>query len=211
MRKRALESLCYGLEAAWRGAGTHRRQCWGCTQCRRCVCEVAPVPAEGLGTGSVCAGRDPSLCMSLLSGVPFPQVQFVLTIIQTTCGVIWPCSFPMGWLYFQIGYMISLIILFTNFYNEVSPPRGFLAQGFPGDALVPPRTGGREGPVCSAPWQRHQGSHWNGESAAGQTSCCFPSACATRGRGFFPPNLWRFPQISAPLSSDGKLPFRLFP
>lgn len=51
-----------------------------------------------------------------------PQIQFVLTIIQTTCGVIWPCSFPLGWLYFQIGYMISLITLFTNFYIQVSLP-----------------------------------------------------------------------------------------
>lgn len=52
---------------------------------------------------------------------PLPhQLQFVLTIIQTTCGVIWPCAFPLGWLYFQIGYMISLIILFTNFYIQVS-------------------------------------------------------------------------------------------
>lgn len=48
------------------------------------------------------------------------QLQFVLTIIQTTCGVIWPCTFPLGWLYFQIGYMISLITLFTNFYIQVS-------------------------------------------------------------------------------------------
>ncbi|XP_060046020.1 elongation of very long chain fatty acids protein 5 isoform X1 [Erinaceus europaeus] len=45
-------------------------------------------------------------------------IQFVLTIIQTSCGVIWPCSFPLGWLYFQIGYMISLITLFTNFYIQ---------------------------------------------------------------------------------------------
>lgn len=48
------------------------------------------------------------------------QLQFVLTIIQTSCGVIWPCTFPLGWLYFQIGYMISLIALFTNFYIQVS-------------------------------------------------------------------------------------------
>uniref|UniRef100_A0A9L0J9D4 Elongation of very long chain fatty acids protein n=1 Tax=Equus asinus TaxID=9793 RepID=A0A9L0J9D4_EQUAS len=45
-------------------------------------------------------------------------LQFVLTIIQTSCGVIWPCTFPLGWLYFQIGYMISLIALFTNFYIQ---------------------------------------------------------------------------------------------
>lgn len=48
------------------------------------------------------------------------QLQFVLTIIQTSCGVIWPCSFPLGWLYFQIGYMISLIAFFTNFYIQVN-------------------------------------------------------------------------------------------
>ncbi|EHB10085.1 Elongation of very long chain fatty acids protein 5 [Heterocephalus glaber] len=51
-------------------------------------------------------------------------IQFVLTIIQTTCGVIWPCTFPLGWLYFQIGYMISLIILFMNFYNETYNKKG---------------------------------------------------------------------------------------
>ncbi|KAM9154589.1 very long chain fatty acid elongase 5 isoform 1-T2 [Pangshura tecta] len=45
-------------------------------------------------------------------------IQFVLTIFQTSCGVVWPCAFPMGWLYFQISYMISLIILFTNFYIQ---------------------------------------------------------------------------------------------
>ncbi|XP_032876582.1 elongation of very long chain fatty acids protein 5 isoform X1 [Amblyraja radiata] len=45
-------------------------------------------------------------------------LQFVLTIVQTSFGVIWPCGFPSGWLYFQIGYMISLIILFTNFYIQ---------------------------------------------------------------------------------------------
>ncbi|XP_043919688.1 elongation of very long chain fatty acids protein 5 [Protopterus annectens] len=45
-------------------------------------------------------------------------IQFVLTIIQTACGVIWPCGFSLGWLYFQIGYMISLIVLFSNFYIQ---------------------------------------------------------------------------------------------
>uniref|UniRef100_A0A8V0XEM8 Elongation of very long chain fatty acids protein n=1 Tax=Gallus gallus TaxID=9031 RepID=A0A8V0XEM8_CHICK len=45
-------------------------------------------------------------------------IQFVLTIFQTSCGVVWPCAFPQGWLYFQIFYMISLIILFTNFYIQ---------------------------------------------------------------------------------------------
>lgn len=74
------------------------------------------------------AGRsDPSA----LAGTPYVlcycsvlalllQVQFVLTIIQTSCGLLWRCSFPLGWLYFQIGYMISLIMLFTNFYIQVN-------------------------------------------------------------------------------------------
>uniref|UniRef100_A0A3B3T4E5 Elongation of very long chain fatty acids protein 5 n=2 Tax=Paramormyrops kingsleyae TaxID=1676925 RepID=A0A3B3T4E5_9TELE len=43
-------------------------------------------------------------------------IQFVLTVIQTTCAVVWPCGFPNGWLYFQISYMVTLIILFLNFY-----------------------------------------------------------------------------------------------
>lgn len=62
----------------------------------------------------------PLASAALLSCVPLaPQLQFVLTIIQTSCGVVWPCTFPLGWLYFQIGYMISLIVLFTNFYVQV--------------------------------------------------------------------------------------------
>ncbi|XP_063772773.1 very long chain fatty acid elongase 5 isoform X2 [Pseudophryne corroboree] len=44
--------------------------------------------------------------------------QFVLTMTQTSCAMVWRCAFPMGWLYFQNGYMISLIILFTNFYIQ---------------------------------------------------------------------------------------------
>ncbi|KAI5140568.1 elongation of very long chain fatty acids protein 5 [Manis pentadactyla] len=51
-------------------------------------------------------------------------LQFVLTIIQTSCGVVWPCAFPLGWLYFQIGYMISLIVLFTNFYVQTYNKKG---------------------------------------------------------------------------------------
>lgn len=48
------------------------------------------------------------------------QIQFVLTVVQTTCAVVWPCGFPMGWLYFQISYMVTLIILFLNFYVKVN-------------------------------------------------------------------------------------------
>ncbi|XP_030627590.1 very long chain fatty acid elongase 5 [Chanos chanos] len=50
--------------------------------------------------------------------------QFVLTMSQTTCAVIWPCGFPMGWLYFQISYMVSLIVLFTNFYIQTYMKQG---------------------------------------------------------------------------------------
>ncbi|NXR98391.1 ELOV5 protein, partial [Oxylabes madagascariensis] len=60
----------------------------------------------------------PLMCSISLIFVFSPQIQFVLTIFQTSCGVVWPCAFPQGWLYFQISYMISLIILFTNFYIQ---------------------------------------------------------------------------------------------
>ncbi|XP_023122854.1 elongation of very long chain fatty acids protein 5 isoform X3 [Amphiprion ocellaris] len=48
----------------------------------------------------------------------FQLIQFFLTMSQTICAVVWPCGFPMGWLYFQISYMVTLIILFTNFYIQ---------------------------------------------------------------------------------------------
>lgn len=48
----------------------------------------------------------------------FQLIQFFLTIYQTMCAVVWPCDFPKGWLYFQIFYMVTLIILFTNFYLQ---------------------------------------------------------------------------------------------
>lgn len=43
-------------------------------------------------------------------------VQFFLTMMQTIFAAIWPCGFPMGWLYVQISYMVTLICLFSNFY-----------------------------------------------------------------------------------------------
>nr|UJI64959.1 fatty acid elongase 5 [Clupeichthys perakensis] len=43
-------------------------------------------------------------------------IQFVVTMAQTSCAVIWPCGFPIRWLYFQISYMVTLIFLFSNFY-----------------------------------------------------------------------------------------------
>uniref|UniRef100_A0AAQ4QAG2 Elongation of very long chain fatty acids protein n=1 Tax=Gasterosteus aculeatus aculeatus TaxID=481459 RepID=A0AAQ4QAG2_GASAC len=45
-------------------------------------------------------------------------IQFFLTMSQTMCAVIWPCSFPRRWLYFQISYMVTLIFLFSNFYIQ---------------------------------------------------------------------------------------------
>ncbi|KAA0717638.1 Elongation of very long chain fatty acids protein 5 [Triplophysa tibetana] len=55
-------------------------------------------------------------------------VQFVLTIFQTSCAVVWPCGFPMGWLYFQITYTISLILLFANFYIKTYKRNGGLRK-----------------------------------------------------------------------------------
>ncbi|XP_061601964.1 elongation of very long chain fatty acids protein 5 [Cololabis saira] len=45
-------------------------------------------------------------------------IQFCLTMSQTICAVVWPCGFPSGWLWFQICYMSSFIILFSNFYIQ---------------------------------------------------------------------------------------------
>ena len=43
-----------------------------------------------------------------------------MTMTQTLCALAWPCNFPRGWVWFQIGYLVTLIILFTNFYIQVS-------------------------------------------------------------------------------------------
>ncbi|XP_061914243.1 elongation of very long chain fatty acids protein 5 isoform X1 [Entelurus aequoreus] len=45
-------------------------------------------------------------------------VQFLLTVLQTMCAVIWPCGLPLGWLYFEISYMLSLVFFFSNFYYQ---------------------------------------------------------------------------------------------
>ncbi|XP_013872855.1 very long chain fatty acid elongase 5 [Austrofundulus limnaeus] len=45
-------------------------------------------------------------------------IQFSMTICQTALAAIWPCGFPIGWLYFQISYMFSFIVLFSNFYIQ---------------------------------------------------------------------------------------------
>uniref|UniRef100_A0A3Q0SJD4 Elongation of very long chain fatty acids protein 5 n=1 Tax=Amphilophus citrinellus TaxID=61819 RepID=A0A3Q0SJD4_AMPCI len=51
-------------------------------------------------------------------------IQFFLTVSHTVLAVIWPCGFPIGWLYFQISYMFTLIILFLNFYIQTYKKRG---------------------------------------------------------------------------------------
>lgn len=45
-------------------------------------------------------------------------IQFFLTVFHTMCAVIWPCGFSLRWLCFQISYMFTLIILFSNFYFQ---------------------------------------------------------------------------------------------
>lgn len=53
--------------------------------------------------------------------VVFPlQIQFGLTVFHALCAVVWPCGFSLGWLYFQISYMVTLVIFFLNFYTQVS-------------------------------------------------------------------------------------------
>uniref|UniRef100_A0A673U7M4 Elongation of very long chain fatty acids protein 2 n=1 Tax=Suricata suricatta TaxID=37032 RepID=A0A673U7M4_SURSU len=45
-------------------------------------------------------------------------VQFVLTITHTLSAVVKPCGFPFGCLIFQSSYMLTLVILFLNFYIQ---------------------------------------------------------------------------------------------
>jgi len=45
-------------------------------------------------------------------------VQFVLTITHTMSAVVRPCGFPLGCLIFQSYYMLTLVILFLNFYVQ---------------------------------------------------------------------------------------------
>ncbi|XP_058507395.1 elongation of very long chain fatty acids protein 5 [Solea solea] len=59
-------------------------------------------------------------------------IQFFLTVSHTMSAVIWPCGFPMRWLYFQISYMVTLIILFANFYIQTYKKRsGSRQKGSP--------------------------------------------------------------------------------
>ncbi|XP_012590112.1 PREDICTED: elongation of very long chain fatty acids protein 2 [Condylura cristata] len=45
-------------------------------------------------------------------------VQFLLTITHTLSAVVRPCGFPRGCLLFQSSYMLSLVVLFLNFYVQ---------------------------------------------------------------------------------------------
>ncbi|KAF7691831.1 elongation of very long chain fatty acids protein 2 [Silurus meridionalis] len=45
-------------------------------------------------------------------------VQFILTITHTLSALIFPCGFPLGCLFFQSSYMVTLVILFINFYMQ---------------------------------------------------------------------------------------------
>ncbi|XP_057349908.1 elongation of very long chain fatty acids protein 2 isoform X1 [Manis pentadactyla] len=45
-------------------------------------------------------------------------VQFLLTITHTMSAVVKPCGFPFGCLIFQSSYMLTLVILFLNFYVQ---------------------------------------------------------------------------------------------
>ncbi|XP_045408559.1 elongation of very long chain fatty acids protein 2 [Lemur catta] len=45
-------------------------------------------------------------------------VQFVLTITHTMSAVVKPCGFPFSCLIFQSSYMLTLVILFLNFYIQ---------------------------------------------------------------------------------------------
>ncbi|KAA0705005.1 Elongation of very long chain fatty acids protein 2 [Triplophysa tibetana] len=45
-------------------------------------------------------------------------VQFALTITHTVSAWIVPCGFPLGCLKFQTFYMVTLVILFVNFYLQ---------------------------------------------------------------------------------------------
>lgn len=62
------------------------------------------------------------------------QIQFGLTVFHSLCAVAWPCGFSLGWLYFQISYMLTLVVFFLNFYVQVSsfPTLNLIICGFKG-------------------------------------------------------------------------------
>ncbi|XP_051539022.1 elongation of very long chain fatty acids protein 2-like isoform X2 [Myxocyprinus asiaticus] len=50
-------------------------------------------------------------------------VQFVLTITHTVSAWVVPCGFPLGCLKFQTSYMVTLVLLFVNFYMQTYKKR----------------------------------------------------------------------------------------
>ncbi|XP_076829981.1 very long chain fatty acid elongase 5 [Brachyhypopomus gauderio] len=83
-------------------------------------------------------------------------IQFVMTMIQTACAVVWPCGFPMGWLYFQISYMITLIILFMNFYIQTYKLRGATQEKGYGNGDATSLNGHVNGAVASEVLKRRK-------------------------------------------------------
>lgn len=71
---------------------------------------------------------EPSGAGPALSPPSRPQVQFVLTITHTLSAVVRPCGFPFGCLIFQSSYMLTLVILFLNFYVQVSQRETFKGE-----------------------------------------------------------------------------------
>lgn len=69
---------------------------------------------------SICCRRQGHLLTLFRLCVASSQVQFFLTMSHSLSAVLRPCGFPMGWLYFQISYMVTLIFFFSNFYIQVS-------------------------------------------------------------------------------------------
>ncbi|TSR75304.1 Elongation of very long chain fatty acids protein 2 [Bagarius yarrelli] len=56
--------------------------------------------------------------VTLLSFYMLVEIQFILTITHTLSAVFFPCGFPLRCLLFQSSYMVSLVILFINFYMQ---------------------------------------------------------------------------------------------
>ncbi|XP_015210453.1 very long chain fatty acid elongase 2 [Lepisosteus oculatus] len=56
-------------------------------------------------------------------------IQFLLTITHTLSAAVVPCGFPLGCLLFQSSYMLTLVILFVNFYVKTYKKKTFRDDG----------------------------------------------------------------------------------
>ncbi|MBN3315839.1 ELOV2 protein, partial [Atractosteus spatula] len=56
-------------------------------------------------------------------------IQFLLTITHTLSAAVVPCGFPLGCLLFQSSYMLTLVILFVNFYVKTYKKKTFREDG----------------------------------------------------------------------------------